>query len=74
MPEPWHQVGKDFNRGIWVYPQRARLIFEDFDWEDDRPLETPLADLVIYELHTRSFTAHPSAGVKHPGTYAGIIA
>ncbi|WP_291986922.1 glycogen debranching protein GlgX [Candidatus Accumulibacter sp. ACC007] len=57
-----------------IYPQRARLIFEDFDWEDDRPLETPLADLVIYELHTRSFTAHPSADVKHPGTYAGIAA
>jgi isoamylase len=57
-----------------IYPQRARLIFEDFDWEDDRPLETPLADLVIYELHTRSFTAHSSASVKHPGTYAGIAA
>ncbi|MDG4596838.1 MAG: glycogen debranching protein GlgX [Candidatus Contendobacter sp.] len=56
------------------YPHRARLIFEDFDWEDDRPLETPLADLVIYELHARSFTRHPSAGVKHPGTYAGLMA
>ena len=56
------------------YPHRARLIFEDFDWEDDRPLETSLADLVIYELHVRSFTRHPSAEVKHPGTYAGLMA
>ena len=55
------------------YPHRGRLIFEDFDWEDDRPLEKPPEDLVIYELHTRSFTRHPSAEVKHPGTYAGLM-
>jgi glycogen operon protein len=56
-----------------LYPHRARLIFEDFDWEDDRPLEKPFEDLIIYELHVRSFTRHVSAAVKHPGTYAGLI-
>jgi isoamylase len=55
-----------------VYQHRARLVFEDFDWEDDCPLEIPIEDLVIYELHVRGFTQHPSAGVKHRGTYAGI--
>ncbi len=55
------------------YPHRARLAFEDFDWEDDRPLEKPIEDLVIYEMHVRSFTRHPSSGVRHPGTFAGII-
>jgi len=67
-------------RDIWgtppdwnnCYPHRGRLVFEDFDWEDDRPLEIPLEDLVIYEAHVRSFTQHPSSGVKHPGTFAGI--
>ena len=28
---------------------------------------------VIYELHLRGFTRHPSSGVKHPGTYLGLI-
>ena len=28
--------------------------------------------LVIYEAHVRSFTRHPSSGVKFPGTFAGI--
>jgi glycogen operon protein len=68
-------------RDIWgklpdwnVTPQfRGRLVFEDFDWEDDRPLEIPIEDLVIYEMHVRSFTAHASSGVKHPGTYAGLM-
>ena len=55
-----------------VYQHRARLVFEDFDWEDDRPLETPIEDLVVYEMHVRSFTKHPSSRVKHPGTFAAI--
>jgi glycogen operon protein len=55
-----------------VYPHRARLAFDDFDWEGDRPLELPPEDLVIYEAHARGFTKHPSSGVKHPGTFASL--
>jgi len=55
-----------------IYQHRARLAFEDFDWEDDRQLEIPIEDTVIYETHVRSFTRHPSSGVKHPGTFAAI--
>lgn len=55
------------------FPLRSRLVFEDFDWEDDRALEVPSEDLVIYEAHVRSFTRHKSSKVKHPGTYAGIM-
>jgi len=28
---------------------------------------------VIYELHLRGFTKHPSSAVAHPGTYLGLI-
>ena len=55
-----------------VYPHRARIVYDDFDWESDRPLETPIEELVIYEMHVRGFTQHPSSGVKHPGTFAAI--
>ena len=55
-----------------VYQHRARVLQDDFDWEDDRALETPVEDLIIYELHVRGFTQHPSSGVKHRGTFAGI--
>ncbi|MCB9161229.1 MAG: glycogen debranching protein GlgX [Caldilineaceae bacterium] len=54
------------------YQHRSRLIFDDFDWDDDRPLDVPIEDLVIYEMHVRSFTADPSSGVRFPGTFAGI--
>ncbi|MEM7738201.1 MAG: alpha-amylase family glycosyl hydrolase, partial [Deinococcota bacterium] len=55
-----------------AYPHRARLAFDDFDWEGDRPLELPPEDLVIYEAHARGLTKHPSSGVKHPGTFASL--
>ena len=32
-----------------------------------------LDDAVIYELHVGGFTRHPSSGVTHPGTFAGLI-
>jgi glycogen operon protein len=54
------------------YQHRARVAQEDFDWQDDRPLEIPAEDLVIYEAHVRSFTKHASSNVRHPGTYAGL--
>jgi isoamylase len=54
------------------YQHRARLAFNDFDWESDRPLEIPIEDLVVYELHVRSFTRHPTSGVKFKGTFAAL--
>ena len=55
-----------------VYPHRARVLLDDFDWENDRALETPVEDLIVYEMHVRGFSKHASSGVKHPGTFAGI--
>ncbi len=44
----------------------------DYDWEEDRPLELPYEDMVIYALHVRGFTKHRSSGVKCKGTYQGV--
>ena len=43
-----------------------------YDWKDDRHPGTPLERSVLYELHVRLFTAHPSSGVQHPGTFSGL--
>ncbi len=58
----------------WSIPfqHRGRVITDDFDWEGDRPLELPLEDLVIYEMHVRSFTRHETSGVRQPGTFAAV--
>ena len=46
-----------------------------FDWEGDRPLGRSFGETVIYEMHVRGFTRHPSSGVTPAtrGTYAGMI-
>jgi isoamylase len=46
-----------------------------YDWEGDAPLRRPSARTIIYEMHVRGFTRHPSSGVseKTRGTYAGLI-
>ena len=46
-----------------------------YDWEGDEPLRRPFVETVIYELHVRGFTRHPSSGVapERRGTYAGLI-
>lgn len=60
----------------WSAPfqHRSRIVFDDFDWEGDRPLEIPMEDLVIYEMHVRGFTRHASSGIDESlaGTYAGL--
>ena len=61
-------------RSKTVLPFRLGVVMENhFDWEHDQPLNTPLVDSVIYEMHVRSFTRHPSSGVANPGTFAGLI-
>jgi glycogen operon protein len=52
--------------------RRGRVHCDDFDWEGDFPLSTPMAQTVIYELHVRGFTRHPSSGVQNPGTFLGM--
>jgi isoamylase len=45
---------------------------DHFDWETDSPPKHSASDTVIYETHVRGFTIHPSSGVAHPGTFAGL--
>ncbi len=54
------------------FQHRGRIIYDDFDWEGDRPLEIPMQDLIIYEMHVRSFTMNPSSEAKYPGTFAAL--
>ncbi len=44
-----------------------------YDWEGDVPLNRPHSEAVIYEMHVRGFTASPSSGVAHPGTFSGVV-
>jgi isoamylase len=46
-----------------------------YHWEGDAHPKHPCSRTIIYEMHVRGFTRHPSSGVteKKLGTYAGLI-
>jgi glycogen operon protein len=46
-----------------------------YDWEGDVPLQHPSARTIVYEVHVRGFTRHPSSGVDETkrGTFAGLV-
>ncbi len=48
---------------------------DTYDWEGDMPLKRPSSRTIVYEMHVRGFTRHPSSGLseKKRGTYAGLI-
>jgi pullulanase/glycogen debranching enzyme len=59
-----------------TYLHEAKTIIlktDDYDWEGDAPLAIKWEDLIIYELHVRDMTAHPSSGALEKGTYRGLI-
>lgn len=52
---------------------RSLIVEDNFDWEFDQPLNIPLSQTVIYELHVRGFTRNENSGVQSPGTYDGLV-
>jgi isoamylase len=52
---------------------KSIVIDHSFDWGDDSPPETPLADSVIYEVHVKGFSErNPMVPENLRGTYAGV--
>lgn len=65
----WHQS----SRKKFKYHPLGKFFSDTFDWENDVPPNIPKNELIIYEMHVRGFTNHPSSNVKNPGTFKGMI-
>lgn len=46
---------------------------DNFDWQGDRPPNTPMVDSIIYELNVRGFTAGDTSLGPLAGTYRGLV-
>ncbi|MGP1587083.1 MAG: glycogen debranching protein GlgX [Treponemataceae bacterium] len=55
------------------YPKCVVIDDDEFDWQNDSPLNYPLQHSILYEAHLKGFTCSPTSNVKHPGTYKGLI-
>jgi isoamylase len=62
----------DLTEEEWI-PRGKVILDAPFDWEGTSSPKIPEEDLIIYEMHVRSFTQHPSSKAKAPGTFLGII-
>ncbi|PWH16819.1 MAG: glycogen debranching enzyme GlgX [Anaerolineae bacterium] len=76
-------MGKNYSRALACRPgSNAHACLKSvvvdpraYDWEGDLPLKHPISRTIIYEMHVRGFTCHPTSGLEEQkrGTYAGLI-
>jgi isoamylase len=74
-------VPKGYSRGAGAdkstAPSMKNVVVDPstYDWEGDEPLALPSSRTIIYEMHVRGFTRHPSSGLDagRRGTYAGLV-
>ncbi len=74
IADPYSQAVATKNH--YTHPARSLILPEEtFNWAGDTFLKIPQEDLIIYEMHARDMTAHPSSGVapEWRGTYRGLI-
>lgn len=55
------------------YRPLGKVVLHHFDWENDQPPNIPKNELIIYEMHVRGFTRHPSSKVQFPATFRGMV-
>ena len=44
-----------------------------YDWQDDRLPQIPYEDGIMYQIHVRGFTMQKNSGVRHKGTFRGVM-
>ncbi|MEQ1807588.1 MAG: glycogen debranching protein GlgX, partial [Burkholderiaceae bacterium] len=56
-----------------AFALKTRVVADVYDWGDDAPPRTPLADTVLYELHVKGFSQlHNGVPEALRGSYAGL--
>jgi glycogen operon protein len=51
----------------------AIVDISDYDWEGDKPINRPMCESVIYEMHVSGFTNHASSKTNSTGTFSAVI-
>ena len=67
------EMSPDSRDNTAIVPKGIVVDDGTFDWQGVCSPHRGLEELVIYEVHLKGFTAHPSSGVRIPGTYLGFI-
>ena len=77
FPDPY---GRSFvGRETWGDLENAGKLLKSraeeakFDWEGDKTLQIPYEDMVMYRIHVRGFTRHPSSKTHDKGTFRAVL-
>ena len=74
VADPYSHATVSLN--TYRHPAKTLIMAEnDFNWEGDQWRNIPMRDLIIYEMHVRDMTAHPSSGLLQGvrGYYTSLI-
>ncbi len=52
---------------------RSVVVDDNYDWDGDTPMKFRSENAIIYEVHVGGFTRHPTARVRNPGAFSGLI-
>lgn len=66
--EAWGESNGSEKRKIY-----GGILVEPFDWGEDIHQPIAFEDSILYGLNVRAFTMDKSSGVRHKGTFEGII-
>ena len=70
--DPAGDLSFSYQNNLFTQP-RCIVVDDEFDWQDDTPLNYPLRFSVLYETHVKGLTKSPGSAAAHPGTYLGVV-
>jgi isoamylase len=76
VPEAYNRLAAGLPGGNTATAMKSVVAdLRRYNWGGDVPLRHPFSKTIIYELHLRGFTRHPSSGVAMDkrGTFSGLM-
>ncbi|NQV37667.1 MAG: pullulanase, partial [Candidatus Marinimicrobia bacterium] len=71
VADPWTQAAVTQN--TYRHVAKSLIVDHRYDWEGDQWQQINPRDLIIYEMHVRDMTVHPTSECPQPGTYIGLV-
>jgi isoamylase len=72
--ELWNRIDALGEQDNLATSMRSIVIdISDYDWEGDRPLNRPMRDTIVYEMHVGGFTRSSSSNCENCGTFSAVI-
>jgi len=60
------------SKNTYHHESKSLIINTNYNWEGDKWLNISYEDLIIYEMHIKDMTAHPSSNIQNKGSYPGL--